>query len=120
MGIFAILMPSRDFHSHENLVRMNLFHGTLFRARIDANSIAGLQHFRYPLSYKDSILRRVVAAQGDFLLLFAVQRRHEVELLQMTKAPLMPHWGVANDDATIPGSMKLAGLILLTAYEDAA
>jgi len=47
VSIFAIFMSSRDFHADEDLVRMNLSYGALFRAAIDANAIADLQHFPF-------------------------------------------------------------------------
>ncbi|MGA8533727.1 MAG: hypothetical protein WB615_06430 [Candidatus Tumulicola sp.] len=50
MGIFAIFMSSGNFHSNEDLVWMNLSYGALFRAPIDANAIADLQHFSFLLS----------------------------------------------------------------------
>ncbi len=64
MGVFAIFMPSGNFNSHEDLVRMNLPDGALFRTAIYAYAIADLQHFSVPPEQK-SVLG-VVAAELDF------------------------------------------------------
>ena len=55
MGIFAIFMPPGNFHSHEDLMRMNLFDGALFSTPIYTYAIANLQHCSVP-SGKKSIL----------------------------------------------------------------
>jgi hypothetical protein len=68
VGVFAIFMPAGNSHSHEDLVRMNLSHDALFRAPINAYTIADLQHFSVlPLLSSDTILTKVVAAKPDFL-----------------------------------------------------
>lgn len=58
MGIFAIFMPSGNFHSHEDLVRMDLSYRAFFRARIDANAIADLQHLLFLPWSNYAVLRR--------------------------------------------------------------
>jgi hypothetical protein len=44
---------------------MNLSHGALFRAAIDANAIAYLQHFRSFHHKGIAVQKRVVAAKED-------------------------------------------------------
>lgn len=65
MGIFTIFVSSGDFHAHEDLVRMNFSHGSLFCARIDANAIAHLQHCRFS-SRQSVVLSEMVAPKLDF------------------------------------------------------
>ncbi len=42
MGIFAIFMPSGNFNSHQDLVRMNLSDSALFRTAVYTYTIADL------------------------------------------------------------------------------
>ena len=44
MSILSVFMPSRDLHSHDGFVRVNLFDGTFFLSPIYVDPIAGFQH----------------------------------------------------------------------------
>ena len=42
--VFTIFMPARHGHAHDDLVRMNFFHGAFFTCSVDVDLIADLQH----------------------------------------------------------------------------